>query len=189
MAALPICTSIFGTIITGTRPSWIFWLVSFLGFITVLIYTVLKSGASGVYWGDLALVGAVILAGYGYAQGGALSKEMPGWQVMCWTLVINLPLLLPASIYLFDFGQIAQLQVNGYIALGFLAFVNSLLGFFSWNRALSLGGIQRISQLQLLQPFFTIAFSVLLMGEVLDLLTVAFCIVVIALVWLSKRVG
>ena len=151
-------------------------------------YTVLNSDVSESYGGVFVLLGAVMLAGFGYAQGGALSKELPGWQVMCWTLVISLPVLLPVSLWLYDGEAIANLPGQGVAALLFLALVNSLLGFFSWNRALALGGIQRISQLQLLQPFFTFAFSIWLMGELWNWLTPAACVVVIVLVWLSKRI-
>ena len=187
LAALPLSTAIFGTLITGTRPSKAFWAVSTLGFLVVMSYTVMKSNVSDIYIGDLALLGAVALAGFGYAQGGALSKELPGWQVMCWTLVISLPVLLPASLWLFESNTIAHLPGTGVAALLFLALVNSLLGFFSWNRALALGGIQRISQLQLLQPFFTFGFSIWLMGETWNWLTPLVCAIVIILVWLSKR--
>lgn len=188
LAALPLATSIFGTLITGTRPSAAFWVVSTLGFLVVLVYSVLQNGVSGVYLGDLALLGAVVLAGFGYAQGGALSSEMPGWQVMCWTLVVSLPLLLPASVLLYDHQVMTGLPSEGLWALGFLAFINSLLGFFSWNRALALGGIQRISQLQLLQPFFTYVFAIILMGEIWNWVTAGVCALVVGLVWLAKRV-
>lgn len=187
LAALPLSTAIFGTLITGIRPSRMFWVVSCLGFLVVMAYTVAMSDVSDIYLGDLALLGAVLLAGFGYAQGGALSKELPGWQVMCWTLVVSLPILLPASLWLYDGETIANLPDIGVAALLFLALINSLLGFFSWNRALALGGIQRISQLQLLQPFFTFAFSIFLMGESWNWLTPIVCVVVIVLVWLSKR--
>lgn len=187
LAALPLSTAIFGTLITGTRPSAAFWLVSGLGFMVVAGYMVLTTSLSGLYLGDLALLGAVLLAGFGYAQGGALSKELPGWQVMCWTLVVSLPVLLPASLWLYTPTIPDQLSGRGLGALLFLALINSLLGFFSWNRALALGGIQRISQLQLLQPFFTFLFAIALMGESWNWGTPAVCAVVILLVWLAKR--
>jgi drug/metabolite transporter (DMT)-like permease len=187
LAALPLATAIFGTLITGTRPSRAFWVVSCLGFVVVMGYTLFTTRVSDLYLGDLALLGAVLLAGFGYAQGGALSKELPGWQVMCWTLVISLPVLLPAALWLYDGDTLARLSGQGAGALLFLALINSLLGFFSWNRALALGGIQRISQLQLLQPFFTFGFSIFLMGEAWNWLTPVVCAAVIVLVWLAKR--
>jgi drug/metabolite transporter (DMT)-like permease len=187
LAALPLSTAIFGTLITRSRPSLSFWVVSLLGFAAVVAYTLSRHELRGVYIGDIALFGAVLLAGFGYAQGGALSKEMKGWQVMCWTLAISLPLLLPLSALVYTKSAFAALDTHGWFTMAFLALVNSLLGFFSWNRALALGGIQRISQLQLLQPFFTYGYSVLFMHEMFDWPTLSMCAVVILLVLISKR--
>lgn len=188
LAALPLSTAIFGTFITKDRPPVLFWLASIAGFVAVCAFTAVRSDmGGGVYLGDLALLGAVVLAGFGYAQGGALSKEMKGWEVMCWALVLNLPVLAALSALYFNPSDFQSFGTVQWGALGFLAFVNSLLGFFSWNRALAMGGIQRISQLQLLQPFFTYAYSIVLMGEKFDPLALMLCVAVIALVVVSKR--
>jgi len=187
LAALPLSTSIFGTMLTKAKLPVSFWLVSILGFAAVVAFTLSRHEMQGFYVGDLALFGAVLLAGFGYAQGGALSKEMKGWQVMCWTLAISLPLVLPLSALVFTKEAVMNLNGAGLGALAFLAFVNSLLGFFSWNRALAMGGIQRISQLQLLQPFITYSYSVIFMHELFDFPTLGMCAVVILLVVISKR--
>jgi drug/metabolite transporter (DMT)-like permease len=42
---------------------------------------------------------------------------------------------------------------------------SAFLGFFAWYRGLALGGVARVGQVQLLQPFFTLAFSALLLHE------------------------
>lgn len=188
LAALPLATAVCGTLITRDRPPVLFWFASVGGCLAVSAFAVLRGDmGSGLYLGDLALLGAVVLAGFGYAQGGALSKEMKGWEVMCWALVLNLPLLLPLSLWHFEPTHFAGFGQVQWGALAFLAFVNSLLGFFSWNRALALGGIQRISQLQLLQPFFTYGYAMVLMGEPFDPISLLVCAAVIALVVISKR--
>ena len=56
------------------------------------------------------------------------------------------------------------------------------LGFFAWYRGLALGGTLRVSQVQLLQPFLTMVFAVPILGERLDMLTVAFGLAVAATV-------
>src|SRR6218665_569260 len=104
-----------------------------------------------------------------------------------WLGVLSLPVLLPLSLLYFNAADFAVFGAVSWAALAFLAFVNSLLGFFSWNRALALGGIQRISQLQLLQPFFTYGYSIILMGEAFDPLALLICVAVIGLVVVSKR--
>ena len=38
---------------------------------------------------------AVAFGALGYAKGGALSRELGGWQTICWALVLSLPLTVP----------------------------------------------------------------------------------------------
>jgi drug/metabolite transporter (DMT)-like permease len=61
------------------------------------------------------------------------------------------------------------------------------LGFFAWYRGLALGGVVRMSQVQLLQPFLALLFAVPVLGEKLDAATVAFSLAVIAVVFLGRR--
>lgn len=193
LAALPLATAVCGAWLTRERLPALFWLASVAGFVLVALFAAWRNGAAGMggfHVGDVALLGAVVLAGYGYAQGGALAKEMPGWAVMCWALALNVPVLLALSVWLWDAATWTGLGGMGAVqwgALAFLAWVNSLLGFFTWNRALALGGIARISQLQLLQPFLTYGYSLALMGEAFDPWALAVCAAVMALVLLSKR--
>jgi drug/metabolite transporter (DMT)-like permease len=45
----------------------------------------------------------------------------------------------------------------------------------------------RMSQIQLLQPLFSIAFAMPILGERLDFITAAFALAVIATVFIGKR--
>jgi drug/metabolite transporter (DMT)-like permease len=47
----------------------------------------------------------------------------------------------------------------------------------------------RVSQIQLLMPFFTFAFSIYLLGETLDFLTIIFSIVIILLIYISRKMA
>lgn len=186
LAALPLCTSVWAGIFTGKKQSKIFWLSSIVGFCIVLIFVIYQNGRLIFHWGDIALIMAAILAGMGYAQGGALSSEMKGWEVMCWTLCLNLPILLVISLFIFKPSHLA-LSENGWFSLIFLALVNSLIGFFSWNKALALGGIAKISQLQLLQVFITYIYAVVFFNETWNYITVIFFSLVIICVIVSKK--
>ena len=42
------------------------------------------------------------------------------------------------------------------------------LGFFAWYRGLALGGVAKVSQVQLFQPLLTVAESALLFGQHVD---------------------
>jgi drug/metabolite transporter (DMT)-like permease len=61
------------------------------------------------------------------------------------------------------------------------------LGFFAWYRGLALGGVLRVSQVQLLQPFLALLFAVPVLGERLDAVTVMFALAVMAVVFIGKR--
>ncbi|KST65081.1 hypothetical protein BC008_19990 [Mastigocoleus testarum BC008] len=57
-----------------------------------------------------------------------------------------------------------------------------LLAFFAWYHRLAIGGIARVGQLQLLQPFMTILFSAVLLGEKITATTITTAIIVVLFV-------
>jgi drug/metabolite transporter (DMT)-like permease len=65
--------------------------------------------------------------------------------------------------------------------------VTQFVAYAIWNAALAWGGVARIGQLQLLQPFVTFAIAVPLLGETIDAATVAFAIAVAVVVALGRR--
>jgi drug/metabolite transporter (DMT)-like permease len=65
--------------------------------------------------------------------------------------------------------------------------MSQYIGFFAWYQGLSLGGIARVSQVQLLQLFLTLFFSWLLLGEKVTWVMVAFALAVVATVWVGRR--
>ncbi|MGB5833115.1 MAG: EamA family transporter, partial [Thiohalocapsa sp.] len=69
----------------------------------------------------------------------------------------------------------------------YLALVSQLFGFFLWNAGLAIGGVARVSQAQLVQPFVTIGASALLLGELIEPGTLAVACVVIGLVAVGRR--
>jgi drug/metabolite transporter (DMT)-like permease len=62
-------------------------------------------------------------------------------------------------------------------------------GFFAWFRGLAMGGALRVSQMQLLQPFISIAAAVPLLGESLDVMTLGFALAVVATVFMGRRMA
>jgi drug/metabolite transporter (DMT)-like permease len=61
------------------------------------------------------------------------------------------------------------------------------LGFFAWYRGLATGGVVRVSQVQLLQPFLALLFAVPVLGEPLTPLAVVFALAVVAVVFVGRR--
>ncbi|XUY29523.1 DMT family transporter [Agrobacterium sp. rho-8.1] len=190
LGSLPLATALIGCLLSKERPSFAFWVVALVGFALVFIFSLYSQGGTAdlsFYTGDLALIGAVVMAGIGYAQGGILARSLGGWQVICWTLAASLPLLIPATIATASWDNFAALPLMPWAAFAFLALVNSLIGFFFWYQALAIGGIARVSQVQLLQPFFTWLFAVWFLGEDFSLVTLVFTALTIATVIVGKR--
>lgn len=72
-------------------------------------------------------------------------------------------------------------------ALAYLSFGSMFLGFFAWNVGLAMGGIARVSQVQLLQAFVTIVISATLLGETVTIGTIGFAVLVMAIVALGRK--
>ncbi len=185
LGVLPLATAVAGVIIGNERPSFSFWFVSFLGSCLVISYALIQ-GSGSIHMADIALLGAVLLAAIGYAVGAKLSKEIGGWQVICWALVLAFPFIVPPAIS-YAPESLSNIPVEGYASFLYLALVSQLFAFFVWYKGLALGGIARVSQAQLLQPFITLFASVLFLGEMIDIETMVFVFLVVSSVWVGKR--
>jgi drug/metabolite transporter (DMT)-like permease len=63
------------------------------------------------------------------------------------------------------------------------------LGFFAWYRGLALGGMVRVSQVQMVQPFLALLLAVPVLGEPLQAMTLVFAAAVVAVVFIGKRMA
>ncbi|NBR59844.1 MAG: EamA family transporter, partial [Opitutaceae bacterium] len=59
-------------------------------------------------------------------------------------------------------------------------------GFFAWYRGLVLGGVVRVSQVQLLQPFLSLLLAAPVLGERLDPLTIGFSLLILSVVAIGR---
>ncbi|HYG57278.1 MAG TPA: DMT family transporter [Symbiobacteriaceae bacterium] len=178
LGLMPLATAFVGALRGRESPRALFWLAALTGSAIVVGFT-LRDGIGQVKLADLALLAAVLAAGVGYAEGGRLARELGGWQVICWSLAVAVPLLavagLLALVRLRSAGaaSLAEVPASAWLGLLYLGVVSQLAGFVPWYRGMVLGGVARVSQLQLLQPFLTIAASALLLGEAITLPAVA----------------
>ncbi len=182
---LPLSTALCGAWRAGERPSREFWLFASLGSALVIIFALVTGGGS-IRLADIALLGAVGSAALGYAEGAVLARTFGSWQVICWSLILSVPVLLPIVLHHLP-ANFAAISVNAVVAFLYVSIFSMFLGFFAWYRGLALGGIARIGQLQLVQPFMTIFASVILLGEHLSIKTIGFAAAVIGCVVLGKR--
>ncbi|MEM8855595.1 MAG: DMT family transporter [Pseudomonadota bacterium] len=184
LAILPLGTAIAAAVVGGERPGKAFWAVSALGGLVVLVFSLSDSGWA-VRWGDVFLVAAAASAALGYALSGRLTRRMPGWVVISWALVLSLPFSAIGS--LATLPEVWPTAGHVWAGLAYLSLVSMLLGFFFWNTALALGGVAKIGQLQLLQPFFTLAIAALVAGEVFQIRQAAFAVAVVVIVATAQR--
>jgi drug/metabolite transporter (DMT)-like permease len=61
------------------------------------------------------------------------------------------------------------------------------IGFFFWYRGMALGGVARVGQVQLVQPFLSVLGATLVLGETLEWPTLFFAIAVIATVGVGRK--
>jgi drug/metabolite transporter (DMT)-like permease len=182
---LPLATALFGALRFGERPSAGFWLAALVGS-GIVIGFALWQGGGEFHAADLALFAAVVAAAMGYAEGARLSQTMGGQQVISWALVLSMPLLLPLTIWLgWKYGVSAS--PRAWIGFGYVSLFSMFIGFFFWYKGLALGGIARVGQVQLLQPFLTLVGAALILGETLDMRNVLFAFAVIAVVAIGRR--
>jgi len=129
---------------------------------------------------------AVLAAAAGYAEGARLAPLLGSDQVICWALLLSLPLLVPVLVVdVVRVSPTADLAAWGCFA--YTAVVSMLLGFFAWYRGLALGGVAKVSQVQLAQPLLTVAESVVLFGQRLDPAVVLTALAVLGCVAAAQR--
>jgi len=186
VGVLPLATAAVGALLHRQRPSIGFWLCAGLGSALVVLFAVLRSGSSGlnISFADALLLAAMLCAAVGYCYGGRLAGHMRAEHVICWALIISLPLTLPLSIYSWPTQAI---KPSAWWGFAYVAVFSMWLGFFAWYRGLAMGGTVRVSQIQLVQPFLSMLFAIPLLGERLDKVTIGFGLAVIATVFLSKK--
>ena len=185
VGVLPLATAAVGALLHRQRPSAGFWLCAALGSALVVAFAMLRSGSGAtVSPADALLLLAMLCGAVGYGYGGLLSQRMRAERVICWALVISLPITLPAALLSWP---AAPVRATAWWGFAYVAVFSMWLGFFAWYRGLALGGTVRVSQVQLVQPFLSMLFAVPLLGESLDLVTVGFSLAVIATVFVGKR--
>jgi drug/metabolite transporter (DMT)-like permease len=186
VGVLPLATAAVGALLHRQRPSLGFWWCAVLGSALVVGFAVLRSGQSGLslHPADALLLAAMACAAVGYGYGAQLSQRMRAEHVICWALVLSLPLTLPITLFTWPTRELSASAWGGF---AYTAVFSMWLGFFAWYRGLALGGTVRVSQVQLVQPFLGMLFAVPLLGERLDLVTLGFALAVIATVFVGKR--
>ena len=185
LGVLPIATALVAVLITHERPRPLFWIASVAGAALVIAFA-LRQGGGALSAGDLLLFAAVAVSAVGYAFSGRLTAEMPGWEVISWVLVMALPISLPMAALTMP-PDLTHIALKPWLAVLYVAVFSQWVGFFAWNAGMAMGGIARVSQVQLLQPFITFALAAFFNGETITLQILLFASAVVATVAISTR--
>ncbi|TDK37209.1 DMT family transporter [Rhizobium deserti] len=182
---LPLATAIFGVLRGGERPRPAFWIFSALGSALVAGFALVQDLAASPV-GDALMLAAVVVCGLGYAEGARLSRTLGGWQVICWALVLSLPVMVLLCFIAMP-PSFAGIGAPAWLGLAYVSLFSMLIGFVFWYRGLAQGGIAVVGQLQLLQPFFGLALAALLLHEPVTWMMLLVTVAVILCVFGARK--
>jgi drug/metabolite transporter (DMT)-like permease len=173
-AILPLMTAFFGVLIGRERASRGFWVAAIAGTVLVGLFCMYRSGFVAIQRADVLLLLAFIACSYGYAEGGVLAKELGGWRVICWVLVLAFPFELVALAGFVSTHRfwITPPSIAAWAGLVYVTAISQYMGFYFYYKGLALGGVARMSQVQLFLPFCAIVISHFVLGERIDTATI-----------------
>lgn len=177
---LPLATAVAASLMVRDRQPFAFWLFAVAGAAVVIGFALLDN-ADGLTAGDGLLLLAVGVCAVGYVAAGDLSRRMPGWEVVSWMLVMSLPVALAGTFWSWPATGLSA-PPRALTGLAYVTVLSQYLGFFAWNMGLAMGGIARVSQVQLVQTFVTLGFAAIVLGEAVTPLTWAVALAVVAVV-------
>ncbi|HEY0064194.1 MAG TPA: DMT family transporter [Telluria sp.] len=187
---LPLATAAFSALRGNEQPSPRFWLMALAGSALVIGFALHQSGGS-FHRADVLMLAAVLLAALGYTEGARLARSMGGQQVISWALVLAAPLLAPVLLWLAypQIGAIHAARPMAWLGFGYVAVFSMYVGFFFWYGGMVRGGIARVGQVQLVQPFVTLGGAALVLGEQVTVAHVLFALAVIAVVGVGRKMA
>ena len=185
LGILPLAMSLFAAIKYKEKPSSSFWIISIFGTFIVISYTFIDNNGS-LMIEDVWLLFAILFAAIGYSEGGTLAKEMGSIGVISWALVISLPINLFAS-YLFYEINYTSISFQAIISLTYVGLFSMFIGFFFWYKGIAIGGISRVGQVQLIQPFLTIVGAYFLTNEKITTLNILFAFMVLIVIIIGRK--
>jgi drug/metabolite transporter (DMT)-like permease len=156
----------------GERPRRAYWAALAFGLAIVIGFAIVQGGGQ-LSPADLLLLIAVAIAGLGYAEGGAMARKYGGWRVICWAVILALPVTIPVTAGALIADPPRHVTLGAAAGLSYVGVVSMVFGFFAWYHAMALGGVARVGRLQVAQPALTLLWSALLLGEHVSLLIAA----------------
>ena len=182
---LPLATAVIGAWLNRESLSRAFWACAVAGTLLVCSYAWQRAHGN-LHAEDALMLVSVLLGGLGYASGAIATRYLTGPQAISWALILGLPGTLAVAWWSAP-TQPAAPGIAAWGAFVYLGLMSQWIGFFFWYRGLALGGIARVSQVQLLQLFFTLGFAALLLGEAIEPAMTVVALLTVALIAVGRR--
>ena len=186
---LPLGTAIVAALIAKERPSVSFWASAIAGSSVVIAYAAMQSKGT-LQLGDVYMFIAIVGGAIGYANGGKVSQAIGGWQTICWALVVAAPVLLLPTLWMMYSGSYLLKPVvstQAWLGLAYVTLMSQWIGFFFWYGGMAVGGVARVSQMQLLQLFFTLLLAALVNHETIQNTTWVVAVIVVLIIIVNKK--
>lgn len=182
---LPLATALWSVKGGNDKQTLSFWIFACAGASVVVLYALSQSNASSLL-GDMYMLIAIILCGWGYAEGALLTRKIGGWQTISWALLYSLPVMIIIT-YMTWPSHFSGVQDQAWFGLLYVSLFSMFIGFIFWYRGLALGSIAAISQLQLIQPFLGFILAALFLKEHISGIMLVTSIVVMLCVFGVKK--
>ena len=183
--ALPLATAAVSARLTGVRQARRFWAAALAGAAAVVGFALAQNHGRPTA-ADLYLLLAPAVCAAGYAEGGRLARELPGWQVIGWSVVLTLPVSAAIAVP----GLLTEPvhpALKALTGVAYVAAVSQFGGFVFWYRGMAAAGVPRASQLQLAQPLLTLGWSALLLRERLTPFLLVTAVAVLGCIAVTQR--
>lgn len=193
-ALAPLATSAAAALVLRQRVGRGFWTCAVAGCALVVAFSLWRAQQAGQGWqpaaADIWLALGVLGASLGYVAGARVTPALGAERTICWVTLAALPVTLPGALFTWgDQPPLRTVPLSAWLGFAYVSLFSMWMAFFAWYRALAQGDAVRVSQLQLLQPFFAMAFAWPIHGQPVALSSLGFGVAVIATVWLGRRLS
>jgi O-acetylserine/cysteine efflux transporter len=126
-------------------------------------------GQSDLQWGILIVILSTFMWAVGNIQIRKL-KQLPVLSIQFWIAIITAPLCFVAYLLQADAApMLPQFTTSTMLSLTYVVLCSSILSYSLWYGLIHRHGMSRLAGFILLQPFFTLTFGYLILGETLTL--------------------
>ena len=184
---LPLATAVIGAWLNRESLSRPFWWCAVAGTLLVCGYAWQRAQGE-LHAADALMLLGIGMGGLGYACGAMATRHLTGPQAISWALILGLPGTLAIALWSAPTVPVAA-PASVWFAFVYLGLMSQWIGFFFWYKGLAMGGIARVSQVQLVQLFFTLAFAAILLRESIEPAMFVVAFLTVALIAIGRNAG